>query len=156
MILFSFDLNRITIYNQVLREAIFLVMLIFFLTLFCRANAQILSIDLIPAYKSQRECAMNCFDGVGNYKAGYDIATELSCTPYNAPGNACVCRSDLQTPAVDALSSCVLVWCHAGADLDVSSATQIYKDYCTSAGYTQKAANVPAKTTDGEFTWLRF
>lgn len=124
-------------------------MLILLLLLFGLANAQILSIDQIPAYKSQRQCAIDCFNGDGYFKPGYNIATDLSCTPYNAPGDACVCRSDLQTSAINALSSCVLGQCRAGADLDVSSATQIYKDYCTSAGYTQRAANVPAKTTGG-------
>jgi hypothetical protein len=128
-------------------------MLVLLLILVGIATAQILSIDQVQGYKGLRECALNCYNGYGFDKPGYNIASELSCQPYNSPGDACFCRTDLQNVAVDGLSSCVAGSCRAGADLDISSATQIYKDYCTSAGYTQKAANVPAKTTGGERIW---
>ena len=126
-------------------------MLALFLPFLGLATAQILSIDQVQGYQGLRGCALNCYNGYGFDKPGYNIASDLSCQPYNSPGDACFCRLDLQPVAVASLSACVGSNCHGDA-VDISSATQIYKDYCTSAGFTQKAANVPAKTTGGKWS----
>jgi hypothetical protein len=73
---------------------------------------------------------------------------------YIPPDNDCFCRPDLQATAVRYLSSCAYTSCSQN-DLDVSSATQVYKDYCMSAGYTAAAVtapkSVPAQTTSSMF-----
>jgi hypothetical protein len=119
------------------------------LSLLSTVAAQAISIDQIPAYNALRECAYDCYDPGVIKHPGYYVASKLSCQPYESPGNACFCRADLQQTAVNYLSRCVSSSCSAN-DLDISSATQVYKDYCTSAGYSSKVANAPAQTTGGK------
>jgi hypothetical protein len=89
-------------------------------------------------FKGQRKCAINCFN---------NIEWELSCDQ-KSPENDCYCRPDLQSVAVEYVSSCVNNGCN-GADIDINKATNIYKNYCTSNGYTQLPATREASATKG-------
>src|SRR5690349_12229341 len=92
-------------------------------------------------YKDQRKCALGCFkfnqfDGIANF---------LRCD-YQKPKNDCYCRNDLQNKAVEFVSSCVNRVCD-GAEIDIDKATNVYKNYCTSNGYTDLPAKAEATPT---------
>ncbi|PGH08467.1 hypothetical protein AJ80_07866 [Polytolypa hystricis UAMH7299] len=110
--------------------------------LFSAAEDAPISIDQISEYKQQRNCALRCF--VRFNMIGYPIAGELTC-PTNPAKNDCFCREDLQPTAVSYISSCVNFQC-SSVTRDITVATGIYKDYCTSAGYTVTAAAGPVET----------
>ncbi|KAH7130803.1 hypothetical protein B0J11DRAFT_261653 [Dendryphion nanum] len=106
------------------------------------------SFDSSNGYKNLRACALRCYDG---NRQGDNIARQISCDKpgivYVPADNDCVCRSDLQENVVRYLSNCVSTYCSAN-QLDVSSATQVYKDYCNSAGYSAAAPkSVSAQAT---------
>jgi hypothetical protein len=122
--------------------------LFFQLVLSSLVAAQIITIDSIQPYESQRDCVFGwCF---GRTNPGYIIASNLECAPFSSPGNSCFCRTDLQQTAVAQLSHCVSVWCDGNIQ-DISTATKIYKDYCTSAGFVIGKDSVPAQITGGMF-----
>ena len=98
------------------------------------------TLGLQDAYQGQRECVFSCF-------VPTEIATNLSC-PTAPPMNDCFCRTDLQFQANKHISTCVDVWC-SSVSYDVSLATQIYKDYCTSNGYVFKATNTSPTSAPG-------
>jgi hypothetical protein len=111
----------------------------------------LLSIDSSNGFKNLRNCALNCYNG--GIRDGYLVADQLQCRKpgvvYVSPDNDCFCRSDLQETAVRYLSNCVSTSC-SGNQLDLSSATQVYKDYCNSAGYTAATPkSVAAQATGG-------
>ena len=108
----------------------------------------LLSLDSSNGFKGLRRCALGCYNG--GIRDGYQVAQQLDCRKpgvvYVAPDNDCFCRPDLQDTAVRYLSNCVFTSCSQN-ELDVSSATQVYKDYCSSAGYTAAPKSVAAQTT---------
>lgn len=113
------------------------------LTLLHHASSATVSLTDVPAYSSQRPCALGCFNG--NLWPGPDsLASAIDCP--SGYGNDCFCRADLQTSADSYLLSCAVKTC-SGNTIDVDSATSIYDTYCTSAGYNRVDA---AATTTGE------
>jgi hypothetical protein len=129
-----------------------IVLLLTFVTLISFTIADgLLSIGSFNDFKSLRSCALGCFNG--GIRDGYRVADELDCRKpgvvYVAPDNDCFCRPDLQETAVRYLSDCASTSC-SGNELDMSSATEVYKDYCSSAGYTAATPkSVAAQTTAG-------
>jgi hypothetical protein len=115
------------------------IFFIFFLLL-TRSFADQITLKLYPPYNSLRSCGANCFDG------GWKVGSLLKCQPFDTPDNSCFCRPDLQVTAVGYVLSCASTAC-SGNQLDVSSATQVYKDYCIGVGYSAAPASVPAQTT---------
>jgi hypothetical protein len=128
---------------------IFQICLPFFFLLVL-TSAQVVTLDSVPELKDLRQCALKCYDAHDGAlrDPGEGIASELSCKNPNAPDNSCFCRVDLQSSAVKYISTCVDMWCSTN-ELDASSATQVYKDYCTSAGFTAEPQSVAAQTTSG-------
>lgn len=114
-------------------------------------SAQVVTLDSIPELKDLRQCALKCYDAHDGAlrDPGEGIASELSCKNPSAPDNTCFCRVDLQSSAVKYISTCVDMWCSTN-ELDASSATKVYKDYCTSAGFTAEPQSVSAETTAGK------
>ncbi|KAH6657827.1 hypothetical protein BKA67DRAFT_533016 [Truncatella angustata] len=104
-----------------------------------------LSIDQSDIYKGQRQCVFSCYEYSSIDIVGGPIAEELSCA-YRPVQNDCFCRPDLQREAVSYISSCVGRYCSSNP-LDISTATNIYKDYCTSNGYLQAQATTEASIT---------
>jgi len=96
------------------------------------------------AYSSLRDCAQNCL------WAGPPDGEPAMPFAINCPVvNACLCRADLSTSAESYLSTCVNKWCSGSTD-DISSAIQVYTDYCSGANSvataTQNSAQ-PGSTT---------
>ncbi|KAK0744094.1 hypothetical protein B0T18DRAFT_392752 [Schizothecium vesticola] len=60
--------------------------------------------------------------------------------------NDCFCRSDLQFEANSYVSSCVNSRCTRNS-FDISVATKLYDDYCTSNGYSRQAQSTPPPET---------
>ncbi|KAI0437683.1 hypothetical protein F4803DRAFT_570493 [Xylaria telfairii] len=101
------------------------------------------SITQAPVFASQRPCAQDCF-AYPLYEGPDRLAEAIGCD-YRVPQNECVCRPDLQADADAFLLSCVNRGCSQNA-LDTNSATSIYDEYCTSAGYLR---STPATVTSG-------
>jgi hypothetical protein len=107
------------------------------------------SLERISRYHEQRECAYHCFANLS--VPGDLIAHALGCAE-EPPMNDCFCRPDLQQSAASYLSGCVGGYCD-GNTVDINQATAVYKEYCTSAGYTMPMTGVEATTTpSGGFT----
>ncbi|KAF2842737.1 hypothetical protein M501DRAFT_1053552 [Patellaria atrata CBS 101060] len=129
-----------------------IVLLLTFLTVLPFTVADgLISLDSSNGFRNLRSCALVCYNG--GIRDGYEVANQLDCRKpglvYVPPDNDCFCRSDLQETAVRYLSNCAFTSC-SGNQLDASSATQVYEDYCSSAGYTAAAPNsVSAQTTGG-------
>ncbi|KAK4198298.1 hypothetical protein QBC40DRAFT_256172 [Triangularia verruculosa] len=108
----------------------------------------LLSIGADSNYNRLRDCALGCYDG--GIRDGYLVTDKLSCRKpgvvYVPPDNDCFCRPDLQEIAVRYVSTCVYTSCGQN-QVDVASATQVYKDYCSSAGYTAAPKSTSAQTT---------
>ncbi|KAI0457940.1 hypothetical protein F5B21DRAFT_462261 [Xylaria acuta] len=94
------------------------------------------SITQAPNFASQRPCAQGCFT-YGYYEGPDKLAEGIGCE-YHHPENECFCRPDLQTSADAFLQSCVNRECSANS-LDTDSATSIYDEYCTGAGFMRNA-----------------
>lgn len=100
------------------------------------------------AFKAMRECARDCFV----FNGSIDLIGEFGCIwPYM---NECLCRADLAPQATKHLSTCCDTYCTGAADVDISSAIQVYYSYCSDNGYDVKASAeaaeagiVPVKTT---------
>jgi len=107
--------------QRLLTSALFLFLIIFSPS-FVHGATQ--SLYDSPIWKSQRNCARDCFWwGGGDYLAG-----KLSCG--KPVEDACYCRPDLQPSAKSVLSYCISTWCGAGATVDITSATSMYGAYC--------------------------
>ncbi|KAK4171906.1 hypothetical protein QBC36DRAFT_364740 [Triangularia setosa] len=111
----------------------------------------ILSLGADSNFNKLRACALDCYNG--GVRDGYMVMNKLSCQKpgvgYVPPDNDCFCRPDLQEIAVRYVSTCVYTSCGQN-QVDVASATQVYKDYCTSAGYTAATPkSTPVQTTAG-------
>ncbi|KAL5315698.1 hypothetical protein ACEPPN_016568 [Leptodophora sp. 'Broadleaf-Isolate-01'] len=109
----------------------------------------LVSLDSSEGFNRLRSCALGCYNG--GMRDGYLVADQIDCQKpgivYVPPDNDCFCRPDLQETAVRYLSQCVSSSCSAN-QLDISSATQVYNDYCNAAGYTAALPkSVPAQTT---------
>jgi hypothetical protein len=111
---------------------VFFLASLFIAQILCDASV---TIDQSDIYKNQRVCAFGCFNGFDDI--GYPIAQELSCPTFKVY-NDCFCRTDLQGDANNYISSCVYNRCSKNAH-DLSIATSLYDDYCTSNGYTAEA-----------------
>lgn len=103
------------------------------------AAQQTVSIQALPAYVSQRTCAIGCFSEFESDGPPETLAEELFCDT-SIIVNDCFCRSDLQPIAVSTVSACVVQACTD--TVDASIATSIYNAYCTGAGYTADAAAI--------------
>jgi hypothetical protein len=110
----------------------------------------------LSAFPLQKPCAQSCFlttgfcpnDVLGS-EIGCKVRTDCDDSNWQAT-NDCYCRTDLQQPAQDYLTSCVEEWCTVGdAEIDASSAGSIYAQYCVEKGYSPAAepATVQATTT---------
>lgn len=107
------------------------------------------SLDANETFQRQRQCAFPCF-GYSVVGDPLDVlATRISC-PTGPVQNDCFCRPDLQQDANRHISSCINARCSKNA-LDISVATKLYDDYCTSNGYTGEA-QVKATSTAGALT----
>jgi hypothetical protein len=110
----------------------------------------------LSAFPLQKPCAQSCFV-VTDFCPGDVLGAEIGCkTQTNCADNNwqatndCYCRSDLQQPAQDYLTSCVEESCTVGDfKIDASSAGSIYAQYCAEKGYSPAAepATVQATTT---------
>lgn len=105
------------------------------------------SIDQSSIYSSQRSCAYNCWEN--SQGVGGPFNDVISCAQLPIT-NDCFCRPDLQYSAVKDVENCIGLWCMNNA-LDISVATKLYKDYCTSNGYIAAEATTASSTT-GAFT----
>ena len=103
----------------------------------------------LSAFPLQKPCAQSCFvvtefcydDVLGN-EIGCNSATGCGSNNWQAT-NDCYCRTDLQQPAQDYLTSCVEQSCTVGdSRIDASTAGSIYAEYCAQKGYG--AASQPA------------
>jgi hypothetical protein len=101
------------------------------------------SITEVPVFASQRPCAKGCFI-LSIYEGPDRLAKNIGCE-YSIPQNDCVCRPDLQVDADAFLKECINSACDSST-LDIISATSIYDEYCTNAGFLRKT---PATTTSG-------
>lgn len=107
----------------------------------------------LPAYQSQRSCAIQCFYIGFSSGGGPDrIADNLDC-PVDPIENDCFCRADLQDDADAFIQSCVYDYCSKNT-IDVSSAVSIYDSYCTAAGYNRAVETTAAQGNSGMWTWL--
>lgn len=97
------------------------------------------SIRSEPAFKAMRECARDCLVWNGSI----DLIGEFGCGwPYP---NECLCRADLAPQATKHLSSCCDTYCTGAANVDISSAIEVYYSYCGSNGYDVQASAVAAE-----------
>lgn len=110
----------------------------------------------LSAFPLQKPCAQSCFVVTGfcpNDVLGSEIGCKVrtNCDDSNWQAtNDCYCRTDLQQPAQDYLTSCIEEWCTVGdAEIDASSAGSIYAQYCAEKGYSPatEPATVQATTT---------
>ncbi|RYC61012.1 hypothetical protein CHU98_g5198 [Xylaria longipes] len=105
------------------------------------AASETASITQAAVFASQRPCAQGCF--TYDLSEGPDrLAQAIGCD-YDNPPNECFCRPDLQADADAFLQSCVNRECSQNT-LDTNSATSIYDEYCTGAGFLR---NTPTMTT---------
>lgn len=100
------------------------------------------TIDQGDAYQKQRNCAFSCFRSFDD--PGYPIAMTISCPTFKVQ-NDCFCRPDLQQDAQQFVFSCVSNGCSKNTN-DISLATSIYNDYCTSNGYERAQVTTPPNT----------
>jgi hypothetical protein len=105
-----------------------------------------------PAFQAMRECARDCL----LFNGSIDLIGEFGCA-YPYP-NECLCRADLAPQATKHLSTCCDAYCTGGADVDITSAIQVYYSYCGANGYDVKVAAeaAPATTTMATQTKGRF
>jgi hypothetical protein len=95
-------------------------------------------------FKVLRSCAQNCIWGVGG-----SVADFIGCRePWY---NQCVCNPKMQSSAAANVGRCVTAGCTGTSD--VSTAMEVYLNYCASAGYqtaqaTALTTTVPAATTN--------
>ncbi|KAJ9642400.1 hypothetical protein H2201_004792 [Coniosporium apollinis] len=119
---------------------------IFYFLIRLSASATVTLAEL-PAYQSQRNCAKYCFFVVSSGQGPpNEVARHLSCA-VDPIENDCFCRPDLQAQADSYIKSCVGNACTRNA-LDISSATQVYNDYCTSAGFQRAEVTASTPTSD--------
>ncbi|KAI0490840.1 hypothetical protein F4859DRAFT_459444 [Xylaria cf. heliscus] len=111
-----------------------------FLVLLHLAASDKASITQAPVFTSQRPCVRGCFT-YGLYEGPDRLAEGIGCD-YRFPQNECFCRPDLQADADAFLLSCVNHDCSQNT-LDTNSATSIYDEYCTSAGFLRNAPATP-------------
>jgi hypothetical protein len=113
-------------------------------------------IYILSAFPLQKPCAQSCFVVTGfcpNDVLGSAIGckSQTNCDGNNWQAtNDCYCRTDLQQPAQDYLTSCIEGLCTVGdSKIDASSAGSIYAQYCAEKGYSPAAqpATVQATTT---------
>ncbi|KAF7503121.1 hypothetical protein GJ744_004298 [Endocarpon pusillum] len=113
-------------------------------------------VSTLSAFPLQKPCAQSCFIASGF--CPYDVlGSEIGCKLYTGCAdsgwqatNDCYCRTDLQKPAQEYLTSCVEEKCSVGDfKIDASSAGSIYAQYCAEKGYSPAAlpATVQATTT---------
>lgn len=102
----------------------------------------------LPAYQSQRGCAIPCFHiGYGGAGGPDQLADQLDCS-VSPIENDCFCRADLQDDADALIQSCVYEAC-SGNTIDVSSAVSIYDSYCTAAGFTRAVETTAVQGISG-------
>lgn len=102
----------------------------------------------LPAYQSQRSCAIPCFYiGYASGGGPDQLAGQLDCS-VSPIENDCFCRADLQDDADALIQSCVYEACSRNT-IDVSSAVSIYDSYCTAAGFTRAAETTAVQEDSG-------
>jgi hypothetical protein len=101
-------------------------------------------VDFTP-YSDLRPCAArSCIEWNDDLIVfEYYLAAAIGCNVNPAPENNCFCRTDLINSGAIWLSSCVSRSC--SDTNDATSATSIYRAYCSQAGYVP--ASAPAETT---------
>lgn len=96
-----------------------------------RTQSDLVSIQSVPAYQTQRPCMQSCLYGGCN--AYYvDIGCLIGCGR-DVGGNylnACYCRTDLAPTASSLISSCATASCGGGAAYDASAGVSLYASYC--------------------------
>jgi hypothetical protein len=108
----------------------------------------------LSAFPLQKPCAQSCFFDTGfcrNDVLGSVIGckSRTDCNDNNWQAtNDCYCRTDLQKPAQDYLTSCIGKKCTVGdVKIDASSAGSIYAQYCAEKGYSPAAAPATVQAT---------
>ena len=99
-------------------------------------------INTYAAFSQQKSCAISCFQ-YGNLCPLDILGNKIGCAQTNCETkswqarNDCYCKSDLQSPAQEHLSSCISDACSVvDVSVDISSAVSIYARYCSDKGYT--------------------
>lgn len=113
-------------------------------------------ITKIAEFPLQKECARDCFVTTG-FCPNDILGSKIGCAAHDdcasqgwEAKNDCYCRTDLQGPALEILTSCVSRSCTVGDNaIDAESAASIYGRYCSEKGYIvpSEPAAVPASTT---------
>jgi hypothetical protein len=108
----------------------------------------------LSAFPLQKPCAQSCFVATGfcpNDVLGSEIGCKSHTDCYNSnwqATNDCYCRTDLQKPAQDYLTSCIEKKCAVGdVKIDASSAGSIYAQYCAEKGYSPAAVPATVQAT---------
>jgi hypothetical protein len=147
-------------FTSVLVTAVLVLQLLGLAAAQSSGNTERQTLFLDPQFSKQIACVRDCFaskDTTGG--CWYDnIGKALGCT--NNPGcdvpaggttwaalNSCYCRSDLQSQAQAAITSCVRSNCTVG-DLDVNAASAgaLQRSYCSRAGFPQSVDAEPTTT----------
>lgn len=122
------------------------------------SDDETITITAAAAYSSLLPCAQECVykynnacpdvpDPIGNAIGCYENLN-AGCESVGWGKNSCYCRSDLQTDAVSAISTCVLSSCTLGDTMgDFASVSNLYTGYCAGAGYPVNVA-AAAPTAD--------
>ena len=105
-----------------------------------------ISLSSLEDYGRQRDCAKGCY-----YNGPWDqIGSQIGCSRNVGGGylsqNLCYCRADLQSQAERIISSCVYSACGKNS-VDLSTATSLYKAYCTPKVAPQNDAVTTAAAT---------
>ncbi|EON69657.1 hypothetical protein W97_08938 [Coniosporium apollinis CBS 100218] len=107
----------------------------------------------LSAFPLQKPCAQSCFVATGICPNDV-LGSEIGCNSWNCNDriwqatNDCYCRTDLQKPAQELLTSCVERKCTVGdVRIDASSAGSIYARYCAEKGYSPAAEPATVQAT---------
>jgi len=110
-----------------------------------------MSIGSLEDYGRQRDCAKSCYYGGAWDNIGYAIGCSRNVGNGYLSQNLCYCRADLQAQAERIISSCVYSGCGKNP-IDISTATSLYKAYCTPKVAPQNDAITTAATTTAAAT----
>lgn len=108
----------------------------FFILLLRTVSSQTVSLQYVDAYKNQRVCAGAC--QAVNIGSTPDLIAEAASCNINPIENSCFCKVDLQASVENHISTCVAKMC--SNTNDAVTATSIYNDYCSSAGFVKAVA----------------
>jgi hypothetical protein len=123
----------------------------------CGAQISRQTLYSLQSYSDLQPCAQSCIMDPGSCRVGGvdQIAINIGCQ-YNwcmsdlGAAESCYCRPDLQVVATKYLTKCLRAACTLGdPNIELSSAVNLYQDYCAAKGYLATPASVTASTTVG-------